>query len=200
MRPHLLSSWFSASQGSITGLLSQRQLNGSLSATFTGIWHAVPSAAQPGVLSRIFAYSSGGPAITFWSMCCRETDLKRYIENAVEVDPDRPVLVDKYLDRADELDVDALCDKDGNVTICGIMQHIEQAGVHSGEPSPALRQVPESVFYNTWQFVRVCGSGSIPTAAHKLGADAPVSTEEWLCDCIAPCRCSHVPRFTAYIC
>ena len=66
-------------------------------------------------------------------MCCSETDLKRYIENAVEVDPDRPVLVDKYLDRADELDVDALCDKDGNVTICGIMQHIEQAGVHSGE-------------------------------------------------------------------
>ncbi len=62
----------------------------------------------------------------------RDKDLKRYIENAVEVDPDRPVLVDKYLDRADELDVDALCDKDGNVVICGIMQHIEQAGVHSG--------------------------------------------------------------------
>ena len=65
---------------------------------------------------------------------CRESDLKRYIANAVDVDPDRPVLVDKYLDRADELDVDALCDKDGHVTICGIMQHIEQAGVHSGEP------------------------------------------------------------------
>ncbi len=51
----------------------------------------------------------------------------------MEVDPERPVLVDKYLDRADELDVDALCDKDGNVVICGIMQHIEQAGVHSGK-------------------------------------------------------------------
>ena len=50
----------------------------------------------------------------------------------MEVDPDRPVLVDKYMDRADELDVDALCDQEGNVTICGIMQHIEQAGVHSG--------------------------------------------------------------------
>ena len=49
------------------------------------------------------------------------------------MDPDRPVLVDKYLDRADELDVDALCDKHGNVVICGIMQHIEQAGVHSGQ-------------------------------------------------------------------
>ena len=64
--------------------------------------------------------------------CNSDKDLKRYIQNAVEVDPDRPVLVDKYLDRADELDVDALCDKEGNVTICGIMQHIEQAGVHSG--------------------------------------------------------------------
>ena len=65
-------------------------------------------------------------------LTCSDTDLKRYIENAVEVDPERPVLVDKYMDRADELDVDALADKDGNVTICGIMQHIEQAGVHSG--------------------------------------------------------------------
>ena len=62
----------------------------------------------------------------------RSKDLKRYIDNAVEVDPDRPVLVDKYLDRADELDVDALCDREGNVVIAGIMQHIEQAGVHSG--------------------------------------------------------------------
>ena len=44
-----------------------------------------------------------------------------------------PVLVDKYLDRATELDVDALCDKDGNVVICGVMEHIEQAGIHSGE-------------------------------------------------------------------
>ena len=56
----------------------------------------------------------------------------------MEVDPDRPVLVDKYLDRADELDVDALCDKDGNVVICGIMQHIEQAGVHSGAQHAAV--------------------------------------------------------------
>ena len=44
----------------------------------------------------------------------------------LQLDSERPVLVDKYLDRADELDVDALCDKDGNVTITGIMQHIEQ--------------------------------------------------------------------------
>lgn len=67
-----------------------------------------------------------------------DDDIKRYIETAVEVDPDRPVLVDKYLDRADELDVDALADKDGNVVICGIMQHIEQAGVHSGDSACSI--------------------------------------------------------------
>ena len=69
------------------------------------------------------------------SAACSDADIKRYINTAVEVDPERPVLVDKYLDRADELDVDALCDREGNVVICGIMQHIEQAGVHSGRPA-----------------------------------------------------------------
>ncbi len=57
----------------------------------------------------------------------------RYVTFAVDVDRDHPVLVDKYLDRAIELDVDALCDKDGNAVICGIMEHIEQAGIHSGK-------------------------------------------------------------------
>lgn len=70
-----------------------------------------------------------------------------------QVDPEKPVLVDKYLDRAVELDVDALCDKDGNVTIAGIMEHIEQAGIHSGDsacsiptqtiPAPALATIRE---------------------------------------------------------
>lgn len=55
--------------------------------------------------------------------CC---PVCRYITTAVEVDPDRPVLVDKYLDRAIEMDVDALCDEEGNIVICGIMEHIEQ--------------------------------------------------------------------------
>jgi len=47
----------------------------------------------------------------------------------VEVDPDKPVLVDKYLDRAIELDVDALRDQEGNIVICGIMEHIEQVSM-----------------------------------------------------------------------
>lgn len=62
-----------------------------------------------------------------------DEELKEYIETAVEVDPSQPVLVDKYLKGAVEMDVDCLADKDGNVVICGIMEHIEEAGVHSGD-------------------------------------------------------------------
>eukprot|EP00798_Chlamydomonas_sp_ICE-L_P004406 gene4406-14531_t len=67
-----------------------------------------------------------------------DEDLKRYLTFAVEVDSNRPVLVDKYLDRATELDIDALCDKNGDVVICGIMEHIEQAGVHSGDSACSI--------------------------------------------------------------
>ena len=67
-----------------------------------------------------------------------DTDLKRYITTAVEVDPEKPVLVDKYLNNATELDVDALCDVEGSVVIAGIMEHIEQAGVHSGDSACSI--------------------------------------------------------------
>lgn len=64
--------------------------------------------------------------------------LKTYLETAVEVDPERPVLVDKYLIDATEIDVDSLTDAEGNVVIGGIMEHIEQAGVHSGDSACTL--------------------------------------------------------------
>ena len=57
---------------------------------------------------------------------------------AVEVDPTQPVLVDKYIDNAVECDVDALCDAQGNVVIGGIMEHIELAGVHSGDSACSI--------------------------------------------------------------
>jgi carbamoyl-phosphate synthase large subunit len=67
-----------------------------------------------------------------------DEQLERYITTAVEVDPERPVLVDKYLEEAIEIDVDALADSAGGVTIGGIMEHIEQAGVHSGDSACSL--------------------------------------------------------------
>ncbi len=64
-------------------------------------------------------------------------ELKRYIREAVSVSNDSPVLLDRFLDHAIEVDVDAVCDGE-RVIIGGIMEHIEQAGVHSGDSSCSL--------------------------------------------------------------
>src|SRR4030088_3544206 len=61
-----------------------------------------------------------------------ESDLRRYMANAIEVTPDRPVLVDRFLEDAIEVDVDSI--SDGETTVIGaIMEHIEEAGIHSGD-------------------------------------------------------------------
>jgi carbamoyl-phosphate synthase large subunit len=64
-------------------------------------------------------------------------DLKRYLNEAVKVSNDSPVLLDRFLDDAIEVDLDAICDGK-EVIIAGIMEHIEQAGVHSGDSACSL--------------------------------------------------------------
>lgn len=64
-------------------------------------------------------------------------DLRVYMTEAVKVSNDSPVLLDRFLDQAIEVDVDAICDGE-HVLIGGIMEHIEQAGVHSGDSSCSL--------------------------------------------------------------
>ena len=81
------------------------------------------------------SYVLGGRAM---EIVYTDDKLVSYLENAVEVDPERPVLIDKYLSDAIEIDVDALADSYGNVVIGGIMEHIEQAGVHSGDSACSL--------------------------------------------------------------
>ena len=66
-----------------------------------------------------------------------EQDLRRYFQTAVSVSNDAPVLLDRFLDDAIEVDVDAICDGE-MVLIGGIMEHIEQAGVHSGDSACSL--------------------------------------------------------------
>src|SRR5205085_10273459 len=59
-------------------------------------------------------------------------DLERYMQSATEVSPDRPVLVDRFLEDAIEVDVD--CIADGEITVIGaIMEHVQLAGIHSGD-------------------------------------------------------------------
>ena len=61
--------------------------------------------------------------------------LDRYMTEAVDASPEHPILVDKFLEDAFELDVDAIADSTGAVVIGGIMEHIEEAGIHSGDSS-----------------------------------------------------------------
>lgn len=81
------------------------------------------------------SYVLGGRAM---EIVYNDEKLITYLETAVEVDPERPVLVDRYLSDAIEIDIDALADSFGNVVIGGIMEHIEQAGVHSGDSACML--------------------------------------------------------------
>jgi carbamoyl-phosphate synthase large subunit len=73
-------------------------------------------------------------------------ELDRYMTQAVDVSPDHPVLIDEFLEDAVELDVDALSDGE-NVVIAGVMEHIEEAGVHSGDSACSLppHELPEHV-------------------------------------------------------
>ena len=93
-------------------------------------------------LAKVFAYPLivrpsyvlGGRAM---QVIYNEAELTRYMQSAVEVSVESPLLLDHFLDEAIEVDVDAVCD--GNdVLIGGILEHIEQAGVHSGDSSCTL--------------------------------------------------------------
>jgi carbamoyl-phosphate synthase large subunit len=80
------------------------------------------------------SYVLGGRAM---EICYDEASLVRYMSEAVEASPDHPVLIDKFLEDAIEVDVDAI--GDGEITLVGgVMEHIEEAGVHSGDSACAL--------------------------------------------------------------
>jgi carbamoyl-phosphate synthase large subunit len=83
------------------------------------------------------SYVLGGRAMR---IVYNEAELKQYMNEAVSVSHNSPVLLDQFLDRAIELDVDAICDGT-DVYIGGIMQHIEEAGIHSGDSACSLPTV-----------------------------------------------------------
>ena len=81
------------------------------------------------------SYVLGGRAM---EIVHEQSQLERYMREAVKVSNESPVLLDRFLNDALEVDVDALCDNTGDVIIGGIMEHIEQAGVHSGDSACSL--------------------------------------------------------------
>ena len=96
-------------------------------------------------------------------ICYDEPSLVRYMTEAVDASPEKPVLIDKFLEDAIEVDVDAI--SDGTHTVVGgIMEHIEEAGVHSGDSACVLppHSLPDSVL------------NEIRDATHKLAKELQV--------------------------
>jgi carbamoyl-phosphate synthase large subunit len=88
------------------------------------------------------SYVLGGRAM---AIVYDEQTLDEYMRSAVDASPEKPILIDKFLERAGEIDVDALADETA-VVIAGIQEHIEEAGIHSGDSSsvlPAQKIAPE---------------------------------------------------------
>ncbi len=81
------------------------------------------------------SYVLGGRAM---EVVHSDADLSRYIREAVQVSNDSPVLLDRFLDHAIEVDVDLVADATGGTLVGGLMEHIEEAGVHSGDSSCSL--------------------------------------------------------------
>ncbi|HEY3261237.1 MAG TPA: carbamoyl-phosphate synthase large subunit, partial [Pseudonocardiaceae bacterium] len=100
--------------------------------SFTGAKRIADEIGYPVLVRPSYVLGGRGMEIVY-----DEPTLAAYIERATEVTPEHPVLVDRFLDDAIEIDVDALCDGD-EVYIGGVMEHIEEAGIHSGDSSCAL--------------------------------------------------------------
>ncbi len=112
--------------------LGLKQPNNAIASTDAEAMTAAEKIGFPLVIRP--SYVLGGRAMEI----VRDTpQLERYIRDAVVVSGDSPVLLDSYLDGATEVDVDALCDGE-NVHVSGIMEHIEEAGVHSGDSACSL--------------------------------------------------------------
>jgi carbamoyl-phosphate synthase large subunit len=125
------------------------------------------------------SYVLGGRAM---EIVHEQKDLERYMRDAIKVSNDSPVLLDRFLNDATEVDVDALSDGK-QVIIGGIMEHIEQAGVHSGDSACSLppytlaKDIQDELRRQTEKMAKglnVCGLMNVQFAIQGRGADAVV--------------------------
>ncbi|MFX0594903.1 carbamoyl-phosphate synthase large subunit [Melissospora conviva] len=123
-------------RGAFGAVLAKAQLRAPAHGTATSFGEAKAIADEIGypVLVRP-SYVLGGRGM---EIVYDDETLRGYISRATQISPDHPVLVDSFLDDAIEIDVDALCDADGEVYLGGVMEHIEEAGIHSGDSSCVL--------------------------------------------------------------
>ena len=124
--------------------LGLRQTPGSTATNEAEAVAAAAAVGYPVVVRPSFVL--GGRAM---EIIHSEEDLRRYIQTAVDASPERPVLIDRFLEDATEVDVDSLSDGEQCV-IGGVMEHIEQAGIHSGDSACVLPSfsLPSTVLEN----------------------------------------------------
>jgi carbamoyl-phosphate synthase large subunit len=116
-------------------LLHEQGVRQPLNGTATSVDEAVAEAERIGYPCVVRpSYVLGGRGM---ETVYDEDALRRYMAAAVRVNPDHPVLLDRFMEEAIELDVDALCDGE-RVVLGGIMEHIEEAGIHSGDSACSL--------------------------------------------------------------
>ena len=140
-------------------LLEELQIPQAAGVMATSLEEAIEGAKQVGypVLVRP-SYVLGGRAMV---IAYDEESVVRYMKEAVEYSHDRPVLIDHFLEDAIEVDVDALSDGE-DVVIGGIMQHIEEAGIHSGDSSCVLPAVdiPQPLYESHARLHLQAGAGA----------------------------------------
>ena len=124
----------------------------------------------PVIVRPSYVLGGRGMAIVY-----NEYDLKSYIKESTLIDKESPVLIDKFLENAIELDVDALSDGEDSI-IAGIMQHIEEAGIHSGDSSSVLptfnlnAQIIDTIKDYTYRMIdelEICGFINIQYAVYN---------------------------------
>jgi carbamoyl-phosphate synthase large subunit len=140
-----------------TAVLNKLGLHQPPNATANSADEAIQKARELGfpVLVRP-SYVLGGRAMR---ITYDEDTLQQFIHEAIKVNPDHPILVDKFLEEAIEVDVDAVADSEQCI-IAGIMEHIEEAGIHSGDsacvipPYSLPDHIQQTILYNTRALAR----------------------------------------------
>jgi len=113
--------------------LALRQAENGMASSEAEAQEIIERIGFPVVMRPSYVLGGRGMEIVFG-----ESALQRYLKEADWVSKDNPILLDSYLREAIEIDVDALADREGNVHVAGIMEHIEEAGIHSGDSACSL--------------------------------------------------------------